>query len=159
MLKIATICLLLMPLTAFGQANEAADQQAIREVVNKFMDAWNRHDAKDFAKVFTVDADFTNWRGVGANGRLKIEEVHAPMFATVFKNSHQKYSDIKTRFIRPEVAAVDVRWQMTGVLDAQGNARPDREGLLNFVMVNDAGRWQIAVMHNLDLTALPPPTK
>jgi hypothetical protein len=48
---------------------------------------------------------------------------------------------------------------MTGVTDPQGNARPDRNGLLNFVMTKNDGRWQIVVMHNLDLTALPPPLK
>lgn len=78
------------------------------------------------------------------------------MFATVFKNSHQKYSDIKTRFIRDDVAAVDVRWAMTGLVDARGESRPDRDGLLSFVMTKDQGRWQIVVMHNLDLSALPP---
>ena len=156
MLKTATICLLLLPLTTFAQTTQPADRQAIREVMDRFMDAWNRHDAKAFAAVFAEDADFTNWRGTGASGRSKIEEAHAPMFAAAFKNSHQKYTEIKTRFIRPDVAAVDVRWEMTGLMDAQGNPRPDRQGLLSFVMAKDAGRWQIIVMHNLDVSALPP---
>jgi uncharacterized protein (TIGR02246 family) len=78
------------------------------------------------------------------------------MFATIFKKSHQTYTAIKTRFIRPDVAAVDVHWVMTGAMDAQGNPRPDRQGLLNFVMAKNDGQWQIVVMHNLDLTPLPP---
>jgi len=61
------------------------------------MEAWNLHDAHALAAVFSEDADFTNWRGTGASGRSRIEETHTPMFATVFKNSHQRYSDIKTR--------------------------------------------------------------
>ena len=81
------------------------------------------------------------------------------MFATIFNSSHQKYSDIKVRFIRPDVAAVDVRWEMSGATDAQGNPRPDRQGLLNFVMAKNDGQWQIAVMHNLDVSALPPAPK
>jgi uncharacterized protein (TIGR02246 family) len=131
------------------------DRQAIVALMDRFMDAWNRHDAKAFAAVFAEDADFTNWRGTGASGRLRIEEFHAPMFATIFKNSHQKYTSIKSRFIRPDVAAVDVRWEMAGAMDAQGNSQPDRLGLLNFVMARNDGQWQILVMHNLDLTALP----
>ena len=124
--------------------------------MDRFEDAWNRHDAKAFAAVFAEDADFTNWRGSGASGRSKIEEFHAPMFATIFKNSHQKYTDIRTRFVRPDVAAVDVRWQMTGATDPQGNPWPERQGLLNFVMAKNGGQWQIVVMHNLDTSALPP---
>jgi uncharacterized protein (TIGR02246 family) len=157
MLKIAAIWYLLLPLTAFAQSGREADQSVIRELMDRFMDAWNRHDARAFAAVFAEDANFTDWRGVGATGRSKIEEVHAPAFGTVFKNSHQKYTEIKTHFVRDDVAAVDVRWEMTGVMGGQGNPRSDRQGLLNFVMAKDAGRWQIVVMHNLDLTALPPP--
>ena len=134
-----------------------ADEQAIVALMDRFMDAWNRHDAKAFASVFAEDGDFTNWRGTGASGRSKIEEFHAPVFATIFKNSHQKHDDIKIRFIRDDIAAVDVRWQMTGATDPHGNPRPDRHGLLNFVMAKDAGRWQIVVMHNLDLSAPPLP--
>jgi len=138
-----------------GQSNMETDRQAIVALMDRFMDAWNRHDAKAFAAVFAEDADFTNWRGTGASGRSRIEEFHAPMFASIFKNSHLKYTSIESRFIRPDVAAVDVRWEMTGVMDAQGNSRPDRLGLLNFVMARNDGQWQILVMHNLDLTALP----
>jgi uncharacterized protein (TIGR02246 family) len=133
------------------------DEVAIRAVVDGFMDAWNRHDAKAFGSFFTPDADFTNWRGVGASGRDKIEEFHAKSFATLFKDSHQSHSDVKIRFIRPDVASVDVHWEMTGATDHQGNPRPPRNGLLSFVMVKDGSKWQIAVMHNLDISALPPP--
>lgn len=45
---------------------------------------------------------------------------------------------------------------MTGATDAQGNPRPERSGVLSFVMTKDAGHWQIAVMHNQDLTPTPP---
>lgn len=123
------------------------------------MDAWNHHDVKAFAAVFAEDADCTNWRGDGASGRAKIEEMHAPVFDTIFKNSHLQHTDIKIRFIRPDVAAVDIRWKMTGATDPQGNPRPERQGLLSFVMANDAAQWQIVVMHNLDVTALPPPVR
>lgn len=137
----------------FAQAGSEADQKAIREVMDQFVAAWNRHDAHAFAAVFAEDADFTNVRGIGASGRAKIEEFHAPIFATMFKNSVLKYSEIKIRFIRADVAAVDVHWEMTGATDPQGNPWPDRKGLLNFVMTKDGGKWEIKVMHNLDLSA------
>jgi len=155
-LMAAAISSLLLPLAAIGQKGDARDRQAIQAVMDRFEDAWNRHDAKAFAAVFAEDADFTNWRGTGASGRSKIEEFHAPMFATIFKNSHQKYTDIRTRFVRPDVAAVDVRWEMTGATDPHGNPRPEPQGLLNFVMAKNGGQWQIVVMHNLDTSALPP---
>ncbi len=81
----------LLPLLLVGQAGPETDEHAIREVMDRFMDAWNRHDAKAFAAVFSEDADFTNWRGTGASGRAKIEAFHAPMFATIFSKSHLEY--------------------------------------------------------------------
>ena len=141
--KLLLSCLLTsfggLVLTMSGQTKDETDEQSIVALINRFVDGWNRHDAKAFAAVFAEDADFTNWRGEGASGRAKIEEFHAPMFATIFKNSHQSYKAIKTRFIRPDVAAVDVHWEMTGATDPQGNPRPDRQGLLNFVMAKNAG--------------------
>jgi uncharacterized protein (TIGR02246 family) len=142
-----------------GAKGRGIDEQAIRTILKRFMDAWNHHDAKAFAEVFAEDADLTNWLGDGARGRAGIEAMHAPVFDTIFKNSRQEHTDIKIRFIRPDVAAVDVRWKMTGATDPQGNPRPERQGLLSFVMANDAAQWQIVVMHNLDVTALPPPVR
>ncbi len=152
-----TIAFVGLPLTLRGQTKDETDKRAIVAGMDRFVGAWNQHDARAFAAVFAEDADFTNWRGESATGRSKIEEFHAPMFATIFKDSHLRYTAIKTRLIRPDVAAVDVHWQMTGgATDAHGNPRPDRQGLLNFVMAKNAGEWQILVMHNLDLTGLPP---
>jgi uncharacterized protein (TIGR02246 family) len=159
-MRLGAVCFLLFPLLFMGQPSAGqtgeTDERAIRAVMDRFVDAWNHHDAKAFATVFAEDADFTNWRGTGASGRTKIEAFHAPVFATIFSKSHLEYTDIKTRFVRPDVATVDVHWKMSGAIDAQGNPRPEREGLLSFVMANSAGQWEIVVMHNLDISALPP---
>ena len=159
-MRLGAVCFLLFPLLFMGQPSAGqtgeTDERAIRAVMDRFLDAWNHHDAKAFATVFAEDADFTNWRGTGASGRTKIEAFHAPVFATIFSKSHLEYTDIKTRFVRPDVATVDLHWKMSGAIDAQGNPRPEREGLLSFVMAKSAGPWGIVVMHNLDISALPP---
>jgi len=147
-------------LSALGQASQqtqAADELAIHGVMDNFMNAWNRHDAKAWTAVFTDDADFTNVLGVSASGRSDIEQFHANVFATIFKDSHQKYTGIKIRFIRPDVAAVDVHWEMTGSTGPTGNPVPLRQGLLNFTMTKSHDKWQIVVMHNMNLMPAAPP--
>ena len=94
-MRIIVICFLLFLLLLAGQTGTETDEHAIRRVMDRFVDAWNRHDAKAFAAVFSEDADFTNWRGVGASGRAKIEDFHAPVFATIFSKSPQEYTDIR----------------------------------------------------------------
>ena len=155
------ICDVWFPLLLMAPTGPETDDPAIRAVMDRFMDAAleSSRGQGRFAAIFSEDADFTNWRGAGTSGRAKREEFHAPMFATIFSKSHREYTEIKTRFICPDVAAVDLRWKMTGAIDGQGNLRPEQEGLLSLVMANRAGLWEIEVMHNLDLSAPPPPAK
>jgi uncharacterized protein (TIGR02246 family) len=129
----------------------AKDEDGIRKVLADFIAAWNKHDAKAFSMVFAEDADYTNVRGTGAHGRTEIEKAHAPAFATRFKDTHQTITDTKIRFIAPDVAAVDARWEMTGAKGSDSQDIPLRKGLLNFVMTRTSGQWFITVMHNMDL--------
>jgi uncharacterized protein (TIGR02246 family) len=138
--------------TAFAQTPSANDEQAIRKLVTDFMDAWNKHDAHAFAETFTEDADFTNVRGDSAHGRKAVEDFHAPMFATRFKNTHQTAADVKIRFLSSDIASLDIHWEMTGALEADGTPIPIRKGLLNWVVTRHGDRWLISVMHNQELT-------
>ena len=131
------------------------DEEGVRRALADFLEAWNRHDAKAFSMVFAEDADFTNVSGLSAHGRAEVEKFHAPRFATTFKDTHQKMTETKIRFIKPDVAAVDARWEMTGAKSADGRDIPLRKGLLNFVMTKEGGKWFITVMHNLGLPASP----
>jgi hypothetical protein len=55
-----TIALAGLSVISRCQTKGETDQQAVSTVIDRFMDAWNRHDAKAFAAVFAEDADFTN---------------------------------------------------------------------------------------------------
>jgi uncharacterized protein (TIGR02246 family) len=131
------------------------DEKPIQQLVSSFVSAWNQHDVHLFAQCFAEDADFTNVRGMGAHGRAAIEQFHAPVFETMFKQSHQTATEVRTRFISPDIASVDVRWEMTGSTDRDGTPIPLRTGLLNWLVTRRDGRWLITVMHNQDL----PPRK
>ena len=131
--------------------NREQDEKGIKQVLTAFVEAWNRHDAKAFSMLFAEDADFTNVRGMSAHGRTEVEKLHAPRFATNFKDSNQKITETKIRFITPDVAAVDARWEMTGAKGQDGQEIPLRKGLLNFIMTRSSGQWLIMIMHNMDL--------
>lgn len=135
---------------------EERDRAAIGQMLRQFVDAWNTHDAHAFALTFTEDADFTNVAGMSAHGRDKVKALHAPVFATIFKDSHQTAQIRSIRFLTPNLAQVDVDWQMTGATLRDGSPRPDRKGLLDWLVRRQAGgSWLIEVMHNTDLTNVP----
>jgi uncharacterized protein (TIGR02246 family) len=140
-------------MTSTGMSKE--EEEEVKAALADFVEAWNRHDAKAFSMVFAEDADFTNVRGMGAHGRAEVEKFHAPRFATTFKDTYQKITDTKVRFFKPDVAAVDARWEMTGAKNSEGRDIPPRNGLLNLVLTKDGGKWFITVMHNMDLPDSP----
>lgn len=138
------------------QEDRSKDQGAIQRALDRFLSAWNTHDARAFSMTFAEDADFTNVRGTHERGRAKVEAFHAPMFAGIFKESHQTAKIRSIRFLTPKLAEVDVDWEMTGAKALDGSARVYRRGLLAWVMARQGdGAWLIEVMHNTDLTDYP----
>ncbi len=125
--------------------------KAIEDLVRTLEAAWNRHDAHAFAQTFAEDADFTNVFGMVLKGRAGIEAGHAPIFKTMFKDSQLTVTETRVRLIRSDVAAVDVKWTMTGARDPHGNPWPERAGLLNWIVTRHGERWLIDVSHNMDL--------
>jgi uncharacterized protein (TIGR02246 family) len=134
-------------------AGNAESERAVREIVDGLAVAWNRHDAGGFVACFAEDADFTNVFGMSVKGRGAIEALHEPIFRTIFKDSRLDISETRIRFLRPDLAAVDVRWTMSGARDPQGREWPNRRGLLNFIATETRGVWSIDVFHNMDLPA------
>ena len=69
----------------------------------------------------------------------------------MFTDSRLTVLETRVRMIRPDVAAVDVKWTMTGARDPHGNPWPERVGLLNWIVTRHGERWLIDVSHNMDL--------
>ena len=158
MKRLLLFLLLSLALWVPAQA-QTADETAVKALVVRFGDAFNAHDPKAFAATFAEDADFTNWVGQSAHGRAEIETFHIPILTLVYKNGVQKITDTQVRFIRPDVAAVDVRSDVTGGKTFDGKDLSQVKFLLNWTVTKEPdGRWLIKVMHNTRLpdTGTPP---
>jgi uncharacterized protein (TIGR02246 family) len=154
---IALLTTAILTILAGGQQSEiaghAADETAIRAIVaDRWMAGWNAHNVHQFASMFSEDADFTNVLGMSASGRVSIEKFHVAVFERFFKHSNQTGEVTKIRFLRPDIAAVDVRWQMTGAVDDKGDPIPHRTGLANCVFTKSGGEWLVTIMYNTELT-------
>ena len=138
-------------------ADTTKDEEAIKAVVATFDKAMNAKDAAALSGVFNEDGEFTNVIGMTARGRKAIEQFHRPLFEgdgtkgiPSFKNAVFKVEETRIRFIRPDVANVDVIWTQTGsTLD--GRDRGSRRGLMSWVATKEEGKWSVTVMHNMDL--------
>jgi uncharacterized protein (TIGR02246 family) len=135
-----------------GDASATAD---IHDLVKRFNQAVNAKDVKAFGSIFAEDGEFTNPVGMSVKGRAAIEHFHAALFSETnrpsFAHAHLKVLDSEIRFIRPDVATVDVKWEQTGASAPAGKPRGTRRGVLSWVVVRDHGQWSIVVWHNLEL--------
>jgi chorismate mutase len=65
----------------------ATDEDPIRAIHQKMIDAWNSGNGVAFAAPFTNDADFVAFEGTHLKGRQEIASFHRQAFETVAKGS------------------------------------------------------------------------
>jgi uncharacterized protein (TIGR02246 family) len=137
--------------TSAAAQSRPRDDAAIRAVCQRYEDAWNAHDPRAFSQIFTPDAEFTNVRGIASSGPSGIAKAHTPLFAGMFRRSHQHTTAIRIRYLSRDIASVEVRWHMTGALDYLGAPRPPADGIRDIVMIRRHGIWRIIIFHNMEL--------
>jgi uncharacterized protein (TIGR02246 family) len=137
------------------------DEEAIHQLIVSYQEAWNKKDAVALGNLFSEDADFNSIYGQNLHGRTVIAEKHGNLFKGPQRESVQSRarSDVKIRFVKADVAAVDSISEITGVLlDPEGTRKNSLKRLLtSMVLVKNAGRWEIEVFHNMILPSFPMP--
>lgn len=135
-------------------SSEEVESAAIRQVVARFMDAFNRHDAQGWAAPFMEDGDFTNVTGLTLRGRGKVEERFSRLFAGSLKDARRSATIRHIRLVKPDVAGVDAEWELVGSKAADGSENPVRKGMFTWVMVKQNGQWMFADFHESEFVSL-----
>jgi uncharacterized protein (TIGR02246 family) len=148
MMKQTFLILLLagtLPRVAF--CDRSADEAEIRNVETRQQEAWNKHDAKAYADLFTEDGDIVNVVGWWWKGRAEIEKKLTDAYAFVFRESTLTIGEVNVRFLTPEIAVAHVRWTMTGARTPKGIPEP-QQGIQVQTLQKQAGKWLIAAFQN-----------
>ena len=144
-----------------GLHAEPNDDEAVRQVVNRFVDAWNHHDMEAFGRLFAPDADFVNVAGDWWKGRQVIQERHAYAHGTIpanttgeearyygiFKNSTLRFTQIDVRFLRKDVAVAHVSMELLG----DTRTPVPRHTTATFVLTWQDRKWLIAAAQNTEI--------
>lgn len=133
----------------------SSEEARIRNIIADQVVAWNAGDAKAFSASFSEDGSFTNIRGTVVYGRQAFFDRHAEIFRSVFKGSTLAMSPTKIRFVRPDVAIVDIATVVSGLVGVPPGVKPASDGRLHTrlqeVLVKNDGAWWIESFHNVDV--------
>lgn len=128
-------------------AAQGSDEAAIVQLQARQADAWNRHDAAAYARLFTPDGNVVNVLGWVWRGRAEIERKLTAAFGFVFKDSKLAITDVQVRPLSSTIAVAHVRWTMTGAKTPPGMPEP-REGIQLQVLTKQSNEWLIASFQN-----------
>lgn len=155
--RMALFALVVLAGVAPAAAQSAADEQAVREVADRFKLAWNTHDMNVLGSITTDDVDFVNVAGLHWKGREQVVREHAERHKVRFRNSVWTNNTIAVQFLRPDMALVHIEWQTHGDLDFDLKPWPPRKGIFSWLVMKTGVDWKIRSVQNTDSTAPPRP--
>jgi uncharacterized protein (TIGR02246 family) len=156
---LGVLVLITHPLACAASA-EMAEKDAVKAILQKIVDAWNRHDMDAFSNLFSEDADFVNVRGTRWIGRDAIRKAHAAAHAAIFKDSQLSVvGEASVRFLKPDVAVERSITEVKNATDTAGHTLPPRDTMLTLMMMKMAGNWTIVVAQNTNIDGDAPPIK
>jgi uncharacterized protein (TIGR02246 family) len=146
-----TACLIAAGLAAAasGPAPQSREETAIREVVQKYVDARERRDGDAIRVLFTDDADQLTSSGEWRKGRDEI--VRGTLASSQSAGGNRTITIETVRFPAPAVAIADGRYEISGL--QQGGVR---KMWTSFVLIRSPDSWRIAAIRNM-LPAAPIP--
>jgi uncharacterized protein (TIGR02246 family) len=128
----------------------ADDAAAIRALLDKRRDAWNRHDMDAFVADLMPDIEWINVVGMHWKGRDTVHRAHAALHTGMMAHSHMLPPElVEMREIAPNVVIVTQINRLEGVAPRpDGKPYPDDGNLITMVFVKSRGGWQIAHVRN-----------
>jgi len=131
----------------------ASDEQAIRDIEDRFNAAWNAHDPDTIAKELADDAQFITVNGAWTTSRLGfrdlMQRLHGPNGP--FRSSTRRSPEMRVTFLPPDIAILHTRFWIKGEVMHDALSQEDRESVGTRVLRKIDGRWRIVATQNTDV--------
>lgn len=157
MKRLTSVALLLWAAAANGQVPDIGSvvgidtahrnlraETEIRQRYAAFTEAFNRHDTKAMAAMWTRQGDHYEPDGRFAEGRDAVATLFAEEHEGAFKDAKIDLSVATVWMITPNVALVNGFYQVHGVRDPEGKEVAMRRGHLTSVLLAEDSQWWIA---------------
>jgi uncharacterized protein (TIGR02246 family) len=113
------------------------DEQAIKSALAQFYEGWNAHDIDKMTAVYADDIDHINVLGEWHQGKTAIREDLARLHSSG-RNIQKTYTIEKIRFVKPDVAVIQVRSLSTVC------------NIGTYVMTKQSGKWLVISFTNVN---------
>jgi uncharacterized protein (TIGR02246 family) len=123
-------------------ADRAADEAAVRAVIQAFLDTREKNDAAGLAALLTADVDQRQTSGNMRSGRDAV--VSGSLSTQQSTGGRRTISVDSLRFVGPDVALADGRYDSLGRADGT-----DQRMLTSMVLRREGGAWKIAAIRNM----------
>lgn len=161
---LTTVCLFVVTMVSgvclfapavFGQGNNLTSrlrhEEAIRQVLARFEQALEKHDAAICAGEFANDAEWENDFGSRENGRVNIVRRLSAIYGMV-RQPRQQIVELRIRFITGDVAVADVDREIFAHLSTEDDMRhPARKVRTTHVLKRKKDNWQVVVSRIAEL--------
>lgn len=152
---LGTALILAQPVAGQAPApvDRATDREQITAILARWERAWNTHDMKSFGSMFHEDGTWILWTGAVWVGRRAIEDGHAGVHKTVFRNSTQRERLEELTFVGTDAAVVRFCSTLIGDERAPDKLVRSRKFL---VVTRRAGVWAVSWGQNTRLADTVP---
>ncbi len=133
--------------------DRTADREQIMAILARWESAWNTHDMKAFGTMFHDDGTWILWTGTVWVGRRAIEDGHAEVHKTIFRNSIQRERLEELTFLGTDAAVVRFCSTLIGDERHPGKLVRSRKFL---VVTRRAGVWGVSWGQNTRLADTVP---
>jgi len=141
-----------------AHAQQSTDETAIRAVLARETEGWDKFEPKEVASTFTEDAIWQNPFGVRLHGSAEIEKFLTDLMARPGFRAGQSTSPTKIldlRLTSPTTAAVWSDEKIDGLVnDFSGHPMQPRHSYYLKVMVKKDGVWKISDALIMDIVHL-----
>ncbi len=133
----------------------AKDREAIRKLHADFAAAWERDNAKGMAACWAANGDLVNPFGRVAKGRRAVEQLFVEERSGFVKSAQFASRVEEIRFLKPDVAIVDIFWLITGAHAADGIQVEPLKGTYTAVTCKSKDRWEVSACRGRIPTRAP----
>jgi uncharacterized protein (TIGR02246 family) len=134
-----------------AQNSRPGDEQAVRDVVGRYVNAREHTDAKAIESLFTADADQLVSSGEWRKGRDAV--VKGTMASSRNTGGTRTIAVESVRFLSPSVAIAEGRYEISGLAGGR-----TRKMWTSIVVVRRPEGWRITAIRNM-LPAPPAPAR